>query len=61
MNDTPKPKKLIDQVRDVLRVKHYAYRTEKTYILWIPDSSFFIKKNTPRKWAPSKSKSFWHI
>jgi hypothetical protein len=23
-----KPKKLLDQVRDALRVKHYAYRTE---------------------------------
>ena len=35
MNSIPKPKKLLDQVRDVLRVKHYAYRTEKTYIFWI--------------------------
>ncbi|HEY9639584.1 MAG TPA: phage integrase N-terminal SAM-like domain-containing protein [Coleofasciculaceae cyanobacterium] len=25
------PKKLLDQVRDVLRLKHYAYRTEETY------------------------------
>jgi hypothetical protein len=23
-----KPKKLLDQVRDVLRLKHYSYRTE---------------------------------
>jgi hypothetical protein len=32
MNTTHKPKKLLEQVRDVLRMKHYAYRTEKTYI-----------------------------
>lgn len=25
-----RPKKLLDQVRDVLRLKHYAYRTEQT-------------------------------
>lgn len=27
----PKPKKLLDQVRDTLRLKHYAYSTEKTF------------------------------
>ncbi|MCE7987544.1 MAG: hypothetical protein DYG89_40790 [Caldilinea sp. CFX5] len=31
----PKPKKLLDQVRDVLRPKNYAYSTEKTYVDWI--------------------------
>jgi hypothetical protein len=28
-------KKLLDQVRDVLRAKHYFYHTEKTYCNWI--------------------------
>ena len=27
-----KPKKLLDQVRDAVRLKHYAYRTEQSYI-----------------------------
>ncbi len=27
--------KLLDQVRDILRTRHYSYRTEKTYIEWI--------------------------
>jgi len=32
----PNPKlKLIDQVREVLRYHHYAYRTERTYCQWI--------------------------
>jgi len=32
----PDPKlKLMDQVRQVLRYHHYAYRTEKTYCDWI--------------------------
>jgi hypothetical protein len=32
MNITPKPKKLLEQVKDTLRLKQYAYRAEKTYI-----------------------------
>lgn len=30
----PRPRKLLDQVRDAVRIKHYSYRTEKTYIYW---------------------------
>ncbi len=29
------PKKLLDQVRDVIRLKHYSIWTEKAYINWI--------------------------
>ncbi len=28
-------KKLLDQVRDILRAKHYSYRTEEAYLDWI--------------------------
>ncbi len=28
----PRPKKLLDQLRDAIRLKHYAYRTEETYV-----------------------------
>ena len=31
---TTKPK-LLDQVRDVLRRKHYSMRTEQSYVDWI--------------------------
>ena len=32
----PNPEaRLMDQVREVLRYHHYAYRTEKTYCQWI--------------------------
>jgi hypothetical protein len=27
-------KKLLDQVRDVMRLKHYSLRTERTYCDW---------------------------
>jgi hypothetical protein len=47
MNDKSKPKKLLDQVRDVLRVKHYAYKTEKTCVFWIRRFILFHDKKHP--------------
>jgi integron integrase len=34
-------KKLLEQVRDSIRLKHYSIRTEKTYITWIKWYIFF--------------------
>ncbi len=31
---TQRPKRLLDQVRDAIRLKHYAYSTEKAYVYW---------------------------
>jgi len=31
----PQPRKLLDQVRDVMLLKHYSYRTEQSYVGWI--------------------------
>jgi hypothetical protein len=33
--DTPATPKLLDQVRDRIRVKHYSIRTEQEYVKWI--------------------------
>jgi integron integrase len=44
----PKPKKLLDQVREALRTKHYAYRTEQTYVDWIKRYILFHKKRHPK-------------
>jgi integron integrase len=46
----PDPKlKLMDQVREVLRYHHYAYRTEQTYCQWILRFiHFFGGKTHPR-------------
>jgi hypothetical protein len=30
MTEQPKPRKLLDHVRDTLRVKHHSIRTERT-------------------------------
>ena len=39
--------KLIDQIRKAVRVKHYSYRTEQTYIYWIKKFILFNKKRHP--------------
>ena len=41
-----KPKKLLDQVRDVMRLKHYSLRTERSYCDWIER---FIRFDERRK------------
>ena len=40
-------RKLLDQVRDKVRFKHYSYRTEKSYVSWIKRYIFFHKMRHP--------------
>ena len=40
---SPKPKKLLDQLRDAIRNKHYSYSTEKTYVHWAKRYILFHK------------------
>jgi integrase len=42
------PKKLLDQVRDIIRLKHYSYRTEETYVQWIVRYILFHNKPHPK-------------
>src|SRR5690242_8371747 len=41
--------KLLDQVRQAIRVRHYSLRTEDTYIHWIKRFIFFHNKRHPRE------------
>ena len=34
MQKPPKRKRLLTRVREAIRLKHYSYRTEKTYVQW---------------------------
>jgi predicted GIY-YIG superfamily endonuclease len=43
-----KPKKLLEQVRDLLRLKHYSLRTERCYCDWIERFIRFHGKRHPR-------------
>lgn len=53
-----KPRKLLDQVRDKLRVKHYAYRTEKAYIFWIRRFILFHDKTHPKYMGVKEIEAF---
>jgi len=54
----PEPRKLLDQVRDALRIKHYSYRTEQTYIDWIKCYIIFHKKRHPKEMGAPEIKAF---
>jgi integron integrase len=43
------PPKLLDQVRHVVRTKHYSFRTEQTYVNWIKRFILFHNKRHPRE------------
>ena len=43
----PKPHRLLDQVRDRIRVKHYSIRTEQTYVDWIKRYIVYFGKRHP--------------
>jgi hypothetical protein len=43
------PKKLLEQVNDIIRLKHYSYQTEKSYINWIKYYIIFHGKRHPRE------------
>jgi hypothetical protein len=45
---TPSRKKLLDQVRDMLRLKHYSRRTEESYVNWIRRYILFHEKKHPK-------------
>ena len=46
MKDQPR---LLDQVRNLIRVKHYSIRTEKSYISWIKQYIRFHNMTHPRE------------
>ncbi|MEY2977290.1 MAG: Integrase/recombinase [Cyanobacteriota bacterium] len=48
MPEIAKPKKLLEQVRDVLRTKHYTYSTEQNYLDWIKRYILFHQKRQRR-------------
>jgi site-specific recombinase XerD len=53
-----KPKKLLDQVRDVMRLRHYSIRTERCYCEWIVRFIRFHGKRHPRETAEAEVTAF---
>jgi integron integrase len=54
----PRPPRLLDQVRQVLRVQHYAPRTEKCYVEWIKRFIFFHGRRHPRDLGAAEVEQF---
>jgi len=50
--------KLLDQVRHVLRTKHYAIRTEETYLNWIKRFILFHHKRHPQTMNSTEIEQF---
>jgi len=44
----PRPPRLLDQARPILRVRHYALRTEECYLQWMTRFILFHRKRHPR-------------
>lgn len=57
-NNAAKPRRLLDQVRDRLRTKHYAYRTEQAYVDWVRRYILFHQKRHPRDMGGPEIESF---
>ena len=50
--------KLLDQVRERIRVKHYSVRTEDAYLHWIRRFIFFYGKRHPREMGGPEVEAF---
>ncbi len=52
------PKKLLHQVRDRLRLKHYSIRTERSYTGWIKRYILFHNKKHPKDMGEREIEQF---
>jgi integron integrase len=53
-----RPKKLLDQVRDAIRVKQYSPRTEEAYVEWITRYILFHHKRHPSEMGVPEIEAF---
>jgi len=58
MQTEPPPRKLLDKVRDRIRVKHYSYRTEETYVQWIRRFILFHNNRHPSEMGGDEVNDF---
>lgn len=50
--------KLLDQARSILRVRHYSYQTEQTYLKWIRRYIFFHNIKHPAEMGKAEVETF---
>ena len=54
----PEPPRLLEQVREAIRVRHYSLRTEGTYVGWIKRFILFHGKRHPRDMGVQEVRQF---
>jgi hypothetical protein len=52
------PPRLLDQLRQTLRTKHYAYRTEQAYVHWVRRYILFHGKRHPQEMGRGEIEQF---
>lgn len=57
-NPPPPSPRLLDQVREVMRLKHYSYRTEQAYVDWIRRFILFHGKRHPQEMGAPEIEAF---
>ncbi|QJD31466.1 integron integrase [Methylococcus geothermalis] len=55
---SPRPPKLLDQVRNKIRLKHYSLRTEQAYVDWARRYIFFHGKRHPAEMGAAEVEAF---
>ena len=58
MDDSTPPRRLLGQVRDAIRLKHYSYRTEQSYVQWIRRYILFHNKRHPNQMGVPEIEAF---
>lgn len=54
----PKPKKLLERMRDIIRIKHYSIKTEQTYLGWARRFILFHNKRHSTDMGPIEITAF---
>jgi hypothetical protein len=58
LNTETPPPKLLDQLRERIRLKHYSIRTEQAYVQWVKRYIIFHGKRHPAEMGKAELESF---
>src|SRR5258708_38104686 len=54
----PRAPRLLEQLRDAIRRRHYSYRTEQSYVHWVRRFIYFHHKRHPAQMGPQEVTAF---
>jgi integron integrase len=56
--EAPRPRPLLEQLRDALRRRHYSYRTEQSYVHWVRRFIYYHGKRHPAQMGADEVAAF---